>query len=78
MDQRKFSIGDRIRVSGTYWHPHICGKVGTIVGHPVITMGATPAVCFWVEFDEPGYAHQSTGGAVKIDGMELLSLSDDP
>jgi hypothetical protein len=75
MDALKFAIGDRVRVSRTYWDASIRGATGIIVDDEHVR-GHIPPGAFWVEFDTmiPGDdpAHPTDAAAVEVTGLELI------
>jgi hypothetical protein len=82
MEERKFSIGDRVQVSEAYSIPHFRGATGVIIGQPK-ELGWPPLKgSSWVKFDEPVQIPDSPTlsalNPVQNSALKLLPPADAP
>ena len=73
MQRTEFQIGDRVRVSDSWFQEDLRGAVGTVCVPPEEVADRRTQGIHWVEFDEPwpgdGPAHATE--AADIEGSDL-------
>jgi hypothetical protein len=76
MSDQRWGVGDRVRVSASYWHTEIRGAIGVITEPPENARGEMPEGCFWIEFVDAIPVNNHTqlieACAIDADGLERI------